>query len=103
VIERAGLIAAVEQAADGVVITTPTGKSSTSTAFTAMTGYTSEEAVGQYPRILSRDSARALYQELWNTIPGPGGSGKASWFNRRKDGSVYHEEMRITPVRDPKG
>ena len=52
-IAQAGLVAAVAQAADAIVITGADGKIQyINPAFTAMTGYTSEEAVGQYPRIL---------------------------------------------------
>ena len=103
-IERAGLVAAVEQAADGIVITDTGGKIQyVNPAFTAMTGYTSGEAVGQYPRIFKsgRQSA-AFYEELWNTIR----SGRV-WhgevINRRKDSTLYTEEMRIAPVEDSNG
>src|ERR1039458_6651526 len=65
-IERAGLVAAVEQAANGIVITDTDGKIQyVNPAFTAMTGYSSEEAVGQYPRILkSGREPVAFYEEL---------------------------------------
>ena len=69
-IERAGLVAAVEQAADGIVITDIDGKIRyVNPAFTMMTGYSGEEAVGQYTRILkSGRHSVAFYEELWNTI-----------------------------------
>jgi PAS domain S-box-containing protein len=104
IIERAGLVAAVEQAADGIVITDPDGKIQyVNPAFTAMTGYASEEAVGQHTRILKSGRQPATtYEELWKTIR----SGRA-WhgelINQRKDGTCYREEMRITPVRDLNG
>jgi PAS domain S-box-containing protein len=103
-IERAGLVAAVEQAADGIVITDSEGRIQyVNPAFTAMTGYTSEEAVGQNPRILrSGRHSREFYEEIWRTI----GSGQV-WHgevtNRRKDETLYTEEMRITPVLDSDG
>jgi PAS domain S-box-containing protein len=104
IIEQASLVAAVEQTADGIVIADTEGKIRyVNPAFTVMTGYTSEEAVGHYPRILkSGIEPPQFYTDLWNTIR----SGRV-WHgeltNRRKDGSFYHEEMRITPVRDSKG
>jgi PAS domain S-box-containing protein len=100
-IERAGLVAAVEQAADGIVITGIGGKIQyVNPAFTAMTGYSSEEAVGQYTRILkSGHHPAAFYEELWNTIRS-GRVWHGAMINRRKDGTFYHEEMRITPVLD---
>jgi PAS domain S-box-containing protein len=69
-VERSGLIAAVEQAADGIVITDTDGRIQyVNPAFTATTGYSSEEAVGQHPRILkSGRQPMAIYEELWNTI-----------------------------------
>jgi len=103
-IERAGLVTAVEQAADGIVITDTSGRIQyVNPAFTAMTGYTSEEAVGQHTRILkSGRHPSEFYQELWNTIQ----SGRA-WHgevtNRRKNGIFYTEEMRITPVQGSNG
>lgn len=98
-IERAGLLTAVEQAADGIVITDVSGKIQyVNPAFSAITGYTSEETTGQSPRILkSGQESDSLYAELWSTIL----SGRV-WHgeltNRRKDGTLYREEMQITPV-----
>src|SRR5665811_1816887 len=93
------LSAALEAAASGIVITNPEGTILwVNPAFTAVTGYTAEEAVGQNPRLLkSGKHARPFYSDLWNTIL----AGKV-WHgeltNRRKDGTRYVEEMTITPV-----
>ena len=103
-IERAGLIAAVEQAVDGIVITDTNGLIEyVNPAFTTMTGYTHEEVLGQNPRLLkSGRHPREFYQELWCTIRS-GQVWHGEMVNRRKDGSLYTEEMRITPVRDAAG
>ena len=103
-IERAGLVAAVEQAADGIVITDTDGKIQyVNPAFTAMTGYSSQEAIGQYPRILkSGQHTAAFYEDLWNTIRA-GRVWHGEMVNRHKDGTLYTEEMRITPVTGPSG
>jgi PAS domain S-box-containing protein len=103
-IGRAGLRAAVEQAADGIIITDADGKIEyVNPAFTAMTGYASREAVGQYPRILkSGCQPAAFYEDLWNTIRS-GRVWRGEVINRRKNGTFYHEEMRIAPVQDPNG
>ncbi len=103
-IERAGLIAAVDQAADGIVITDAGGVIQyVNPAFTALTGYSRDEAVGQNPRFLkSGRQPLSTYQELWSTIQsGQVWSGEV--LNRRKDGTLYHEEMRITPVQGSSG
>ena len=103
-IKQAVLLTAVEQAADCIVITDPEGKIQyVNPAFTAMTGYTTAEAVGQCCRILkSGRQPRAFYQELWNTVRS-GRVWHGELINRRKDGSLYTEEMRITPVHSSAG
>jgi PAS domain S-box-containing protein len=103
-IERAGLVTAVEQAGDGIVIADTRGNIQyVNPAFTAMTGYTGEEAVGQSPRLLKSGSQpAAFYEELWDTIRS-GRNWHGELINRRKDGTLYHEEMRISPVHGSKG
>lgn len=104
VIEPAVLLAAVEQAADGIVITDVDAKIEyVNPAFTTMTGYRSDEVVGQNPRMLkSGRHSVTFYEDLWKIVS----SGK-TWHgevvNRRKDGSLYNEEMRISPIRDANG
>ncbi|MFZ0743798.1 MAG: PAS domain S-box protein [Terracidiphilus sp.] len=103
-IEHVGLVAAVEQAADGIVLTDTSGRIQyVNPAFSAMTGYTRDEVVGQNPRLLkSGRQSDAFYEELWGTIV----AGKV-WHgelaNRRKDGRFYSEEMRISPLHDSSG
>lgn len=103
-IERAVLIAAVEQAADGIIITDTDGTIQyVNAAFASLTGYTSDEVVGQNPRILkSGRQAPATYEQLWNTIRS-GVVWHGELINRRKDGTFYHEDMRITPVKGSNG
>lgn len=96
---------ALDSAANGVVITDREGAIQwVNPAFIQMTGYSLEEAVGQNPRDLVKSGKhnQAFYQDLWQTIL----AGK-TWFgeivNRRKDGSLYHEEQTITPVINEQG
>jgi len=96
--------AALESAANAIVITGRDGRIVwTNPAFSTMTGYAAEEAEGENPRVLkSGRHDDAFYEEMWETIL----SGRV-WggeiINRRKDGSLYTEEMTITPVRDDAG
>ena len=96
--------AALGAAANSIVITDVTGTIIwVNAAFTRLTGYTAEEARGQNPRILrSGKHEAAFYVNLWKTVT----SGEV-WHgevtNRRKDGSLYEEEMTITPVRVESG
>ena len=103
-IERRRLVAAVEQSVDGIVITDTSGKIQyVNSSFTAMTGYSREEAVGQNPRFLhSGHHSPEFYKDLWDTIAS-GRVWHGEMINRRKDGSLYTEEMRITPVQAPHG
>jgi PAS domain S-box-containing protein len=101
---RADLVEAIKQAADGVVITDTGGTIQyVNPAFTAMTGYTNQEAVGQNPRILkSGRQPAAFYENLWRAIRS-GEIWQGELTNRRKDGTFYDEQMRIAPVRDSSG
>jgi PAS domain S-box-containing protein len=103
-IERAGLEAAIEQAGEAIVITDTRGNIQyVNPAFTRMTGYSRDEATGQNPRILkSGQNPPQLYEELWATIR-RGGTWHGELVNRRKDGSLYTEEMDIAPVRAGNG
>ena len=103
-IEHASLAAAVEQAANGFLITGVDGNIQyVNPAFTAMTGYTSDEVVGQNPRFLkSGCHPETFYTELWRTLLS-GKTWQGEVINRRKDGSLYPEEMRIAPVRGADG
>jgi two-component system sensor histidine kinase/response regulator len=102
--ERAGLATAIAQAAEAVVITDHTAKIQyVNPAFTRMTGYTSEEVVGQNPRLLkSGRQDQAFYKDLWDTILA-GKVWHGELINRCKNGSLYREEMNIAPVRDCHG
>ena len=99
VIAQASLAAAVEQATDCVVITDTAGNIQyVNPAYTALTGYSIEEAVGQHTRIhKSGMHSTIFYTELWDTIVS-GRVWQGEVTNRRKDGTFYQEEMRITPV-----
>ncbi|HUJ21247.1 MAG TPA: PAS domain S-box protein [Bryobacteraceae bacterium] len=99
-----GLFAAIEQAAEGIVITSVDSTIQyVNPAFSRMTGYSPEEAVGQTLRILkSGRQDRAYYEDLWKTVTA-GQVWHGELTNRRKDGTLYTEQMTITPVRDPSG
>jgi two-component system sensor histidine kinase/response regulator len=95
---------AVEQVAEGIVITDRGGKIEyVNPAFTRMSGFSLQEAIGCTPRLVySGQQGRGFYQTLWSTILS-GRDWHGDIVNRRKDGSLYTEEMTITPVRDGRG
>jgi PAS domain S-box-containing protein len=96
--------AALEAAANAMVITDRNGVIQwANRAFTALTGYTVQEAVGQTPRLLkSGTHDEPFYRQMWETILA-GQTWRGELLNRRRDGSVYVEEMTVTPVPDATG
>jgi len=102
-IEHASLAAAVEHAADGIVIADIGGTIQyVNPSFTAMTGYTKEDAVGQKPSFLkSGVHTEQFYKNLWATILS-GQVWQGELTNRRKDGTLYYGESRISPLLDAK-
>jgi diguanylate cyclase (GGDEF)-like protein/PAS domain S-box-containing protein len=68
-------------------------------AFSQLTGYSLEETVGCHIRELVRSGEQSteFYETLWNTILA-GRVWRGEIINKRKDGTLYPEEMTITPV-----
>ena len=96
--------AALESAASGIVITDRTGVITwVNPAFTRLTGFSAEEIEGRTPSALkSGRTDPAVYQDLWTTILS-GLVWRGELQNRRKDASLYTEELIIAPVRDGSG
>jgi PAS domain S-box-containing protein len=96
--------AALEAAAVGIVISNLEGTILwVNSTFTALTGYTAEQAVGRNPRILkSGKHHQPFYGDIWDTILA-GHVWHGELTNRRKDGTLYDAEMTITPVLDESG
>lgn len=67
-------------------------------AFSRLTGYRPEEAIGQTPRLLkSGRQADAFYRELWAELASSGHWEGEIW-NRRRSGEVYPEWLTIRAV-----
>jgi diguanylate cyclase (GGDEF)-like protein/PAS domain S-box-containing protein len=94
----------IDATLDGVVITNSEGIiESINPAFTKLTGYSPEEAIGQTPALLkSGRHDEAFYQELWRSLRETGHWQGEVW-NRRKSGEIYPEWLTITEVRDELG
>jgi two-component system cell cycle sensor histidine kinase/response regulator CckA len=95
---------AVEQSADTIMITNSDGIIEyVNPAFELLTGYSSEEAVGQTPGILtSGQQPPALYRELWETIS-VGNLYHNILVNRKKNGELYYVDESISAIRDAGG
>ncbi len=96
--------AALRTAANAIVITDRHGTILWSNpSFTALTGYGPEEVLGKNPRLLkSGKHAKEFYQQMWATIL-EGKIWHGEFTNRRKDGTLYHDEHTIAPVRSKGG
>jgi PAS domain S-box-containing protein len=95
----------LQTAANGIIITNSEGIIEwVNPAFTLLTGYSPEEAIGKNPRELVKSGQHPpeFYAQIWQTITaGEVWSGRV--VNKRKDGTLYTEEQTITPVRDDLG
>ncbi|MBA3003655.1 MAG: PAS domain S-box protein, partial [Desulfurivibrio sp.] len=102
--ERRRLVTAIEQGVDSVIITDQKCFIQyVNPSFERITGFTKDEVIGKNPRILqSGKHDAAFYREMW----APLASGKA-WqghlINKKKDGSLFEEEVSITPVLNEAG
>lgn len=99
------LRAAVSAAPNGFVITdTDAHIEWANPAFTQLTGFTIDEAIGRRPAELVRSGLQTqeFYKALWTTIKA-GRVWRGELINRRKDESLYHESLTIAPVSDERG
>jgi PAS domain S-box-containing protein len=72
-------------------------------AIEQLTGYAPAELLGRDMRLFrSGRLPDAFYEEMWQTILA-GRKWQGELINRRKDGSLYHEELAVTPVRNAHG
>jgi PAS domain S-box-containing protein len=98
------LASVVEQATTAVIITDLDGNIEyVNSVFEKTTGYKKDEVIGKNPRILKSGKHNDyFYKKLWKTIK----NGKV-WhkniINKKKDGTLYTEEITIFPIFDNSG
>ncbi len=72
-------------------------------AFTLVTGYQPQEVIGKTPRILSSGEQDAgFYRRMWDSIA-TRGEWQGEIRNRRKNGELYTEWLKINAVHDGEG
>ncbi len=97
--------AALQAAANPIVITNSEGTIEwVNPAFTELTGFGFDEAVGQDPGALINSGSHPdeFFERMWSTIQ-DGRVWEGEVVNRKKDGSIYRESQTITPVRGAGG
>ena len=94
---------AVEQSQVTVVITDPEGTIEyANPKFCQLTGYSTQEAIGQNPRILNAGIQPSdYYKKMWDTIKS-GDVWQGEFANKKKNGDIYWENAVISPIRNDK-
>jgi len=102
--EMRRLAVAVEQSTESIMITDVSGEILyVNAAFEATTGYGADAVVGKTPKLLkSEHHAEEFYQKLIETISA-GDMWEGRITSEKKDGSPFHAEMIIYPIRDTGG
>src|SRR5690606_6869245 len=102
--ENLTLARAVEAAADMVLIGSPDGSVQfANPAFTATTGYSAAEAIGQRLSVLNGDSPTSpVYTAIRKTIL-EGHTWRGEVTNRRKDGTPYEAQLAVSPIINERG
>ncbi len=90
-----------EHASEAILITDSEGKIlQVNEAFTQITGYSQEEALGQTPALLkSGHHNEHFYRKLWQELQAQG-QWRGEVWNRRKNGELFAEQLNINAVRD---
>lgn len=98
------LARALDATSDPVIVTDARAHITfVNTAFSRVTGYPVAEVMGKTPALLrSGLHDDAFYATLRKTLDA-GKDFRATFINRRRDGTVYHAEQSISPVTDEKG
>jgi PAS domain S-box-containing protein len=103
-IETQYLASIFEQATDIIMITDTAGQIEyINPHFEKITGYKKEEVLGKNPSLLKSGYHTVnFYRKLWDTILS-GSNWSGILINRKKNGSLYHEEANIFPIKNTKG
>lgn len=72
-------------------------------AFTRLTGYRAEDAIGQTPRLLKSGRQDAsFYVAMWESLA-VNGHWEGEIWNRRRSGEIYPEWLTISAIQDAQG
>ncbi len=93
-----------EESNEGVVITDSQGRiQRVNRAFTVVTGYAEKEVVEKTPAVLASGRHDGdFYKEMWDRLMHTGDWMGEIW-NRRKNGEIYPEWLKISAVRGSEG
>lgn len=94
----------IQNTAEGILVTGPDGFIvEVNPAFTSITGYTAEEAIGQHVSLLhSERQESSHYDHLLERLAATG-KWEGEMWSRRRDASIFLERRSIDAVRDANG
>ena len=94
----------IKQASEGIIVTDARGAiSMVNPAFSRLTGYPEEEAIGANPNILQSGRHDAeFYARMWAALFEKGYWQGEVW-NRRKNGEIYPEWLSLSAIKDGEG
>ncbi len=97
-VELAGRV--LEQSTDGIIITEASNRIiMVNAAFTEITGYQADEALGRDPRFLaSGQHDKAFFTQMWTVLSEQGRWSGEIW-NRRRNGEVYPQWLSLSALR----
>ncbi|MEN8257925.1 MAG: PAS domain S-box protein [Thermodesulfobacteriota bacterium] len=102
--DRVLLATAIDQAAETVLIHDTNGVIQyANPAFEKASGYTIAEALGQKICFLKSDNQDSqFYEKMWSTLT-QGKVWRCHMTNRKKDGSLFEENVTVSPVKNHQG
>ncbi|MEJ5262850.1 MAG: PAS domain S-box protein [Ignavibacterium sp.] len=94
----------INQSSSAIMITDVNGNIEyVNDTFTKLTGYSRDEVIGKNPRFLkSGYTPKETYTQLWKKVLS-GENWEGEFLNKRKDGTLYWEYARISPVKNENG
>ena len=94
----------IRQASQGIIVTDARGAITMSNpAFSRLTGYSEEEAIGANPKFLQSGRHDAeFYARMWSALLEHGYWQGEVW-NRRKNGEIYPEWLSLSAIKDSEG
>jgi diguanylate cyclase (GGDEF)-like protein/PAS domain S-box-containing protein len=89
----------METISEGIMVTDAKGVIlDVNQAFTDITGYTGEEAIGQTPRLFKSDTqSLEFYQAMWRNLE-KHGIWRGEIWNKHKNGKIFPEYLSITAI-----
>lgn len=93
-----------DQSIEGILITDKENKTIlTNRSFSELSGYTLNEIYGHNPNLLSSgNTPKEFYKKMWNDIL-TYGKWEGEIENKKKNGKLYKEHLRISTLKDDKG